>query len=240
MAIQQFQAKVSEMTKIGTTYIQFHFELSEPKNIRFQPGQYLLLNVPGTAQKKSYSITSSKDLDHAIEIVVNTAPQGEGTKYLQSLKPGDGVSFFAPAGVFSVAPQSSQVGQQEKALVFVATGSGIAPVKSMIIQQLRFENDARPIVLHWGLRYEEDLFWLDKFQDLAQAYPNFQLHLVLSKATPAWKLCRGRVTDCLQVHPLVHSAGYYICGHTTMVEDVKNLLMQKGVAQEHIHHEKFF
>ena len=232
MAVEHFQAKVSEITRLSAKFMQFHFELVTPNTISFSPGQYILLEVPGIQQKKSYSITSSVDLDHAIEIVVNTAPHGDGVRYLTSLTPGDKVSFYAPAGIFTVAPE-------EKSLVFVAAGSGIAPIKNMLIHQLRFEQDTRPMVLYWGLRFEEDIFWLDKFQDLAQAYPNFQLHPVLSQATPAWKLCRGRVTDCLSIHPMIDSAGYYICGRTQMVEDVKTLLLQKGVQQQHIHHEMF-
>jgi len=125
-------------------------------------------------------------------------------------------------------------------LVFVATGAGIAPFKSMIEDQLRNKQDQRQITLHWGMRQPKSLLWLEEWQELVEAFPNFHFHPVLSKAPEAWTLCRGRVTDCLSIHQLPTSAAYFLCGSKAMIEDTTNVLTQKGVSKELILLEKFY
>ena len=120
------------------------------------------------------------------------------------------------------------------------TGSGIAPLRSIIFDLLQVKQEKRPITLHWGLRYVDSLFWENEFQDLVERFPNFHFHPVISRAVDGWTLCRGRVTDCLSTHELVPNAGYYLCGGKPMIETVVTLLTDKGIAPEHIHHEKFF
>ncbi|MBI5151487.1 MAG: hypothetical protein HZA34_02840 [Candidatus Pacebacteria bacterium] len=240
MAILQFSARISESLELTPKFHYLHIELVEPHRIEFQAGQYILLDVPGTEQKKSYSIASSPTMDHAIELLVDISPQGAGTTYIKNLKPGDIISFRAPVGQFVVASQESEIGTHEKALLFIATGSGITPIRSMILDQLQQKKDQRLMTLYWGLRYEADLCWLDDFEDLGRSFPNFSLHLVLSQSQEEWSLCRGRVTDCLSIHKIPLDAGYYVCGNNAMIDDVKTLLLNKGVGKEYIHHEKFY
>ncbi|HAV15093.1 MAG TPA: hypothetical protein DCX25_02075 [Candidatus Pacebacteria bacterium] len=240
MPPQQYTAKVSDSLEYNQKFYSITFELVEPHTLSFKAGQYILLNVPGTEQKKSYSIVSPPSLDHAVELLVDNTPRGYGTRYLGSLRPGDSVSFLAPVGMFGIESQETEIGQQEKALVFVATGSGISALHSIILDQLQNKHDARKMVLYWGLRYTQDSFWIQEFQELEKTFSNFSLHLVFSQAGDDWTLCRGRVTDCLSVHPMVEYAGYYLCGNGGMIKEVQQLLLARGVKQEHIHHEKFF
>lgn len=240
MPIQNFSARVADSTLLTDKFHYLHLELIEPKRIEFTAGQYILLSVPGTEQKKSYSIASSPEMNHAIELLVDVSPLGVGTTYINNLKLGDMVRFAAPSGQFAVAQSGTPAGDAEKALVFIATGSGIAPIKSMILDQLQTRKDARSITLYWGLRLETDLCWLDEFEELVRTFPNFQFHPVLSKAEAEWPLCRGRVTDCLAIHPMNPETGYYLCGNKQMIEDVHLYLLQKNVTPEHIHNEKFY
>jgi ferredoxin-NADP reductase len=239
--LQPFTAKMSERRILNEKFQSLRFELVEPSRLRFTAGQYILLTVPTTPQKKSYSITTSPSTEHAFELMIELAPQGHGVKYLTSLQPGDEIKFMAPVGLFTLAAPESPIGQAEKAFVFIATGSGIAPFKSILEDLLISKNEQRPIILYWGLRYAEDQFWFNEFQQLAQQHKNFTFHPTLSKAPDNWQLCRGRVTDCLLIHPMpVEQAGYYLCGSSAMIGDVKELLTKQGVPAQHIHHEKFY
>lgn len=240
MAIQRYTAKVSDVQPLGDTFVYLSCELVEPHRISFEAGQYILLDVPGTEQKKSYSITSDPSLEHKIELLVNISPKGLGSSYLGQLKPGDGISFMAPAGKFTVAQPDSEIGKDEKTLTFVATGSGITPLRSMILDQLNNKKDTRKMILYWGLRTENNMFWEDDFLQLSESYPNFTFHPVLSQAGPEWPFCRGRVTSCLSLHPMLESSGYYLCGSHAMIEDVSALLLNKGIEKQHIHKEEFF
>jgi len=240
MPIQSFRARVSESRLQTEKFWTLHLELIEPSRIAFQAGQYIILSIPGMAQKRNYSIASSPAINHAIELLVDISPSGPGSTYLENLKPGDEVSFMAPAGLFTFVQPETEIGMQEKSIVFIATGSGITPIWSMIFDQLQSKHDTRPMTLYWGLRHENDLCWLDEFQELMDAFPNFVFHPVLSQATEEWTLCRGHVTDCLSIHGLPKDGGYYICGNKVAIESTQSLLFEKGVSKEHIHHEKFY
>lgn len=239
--LQTFTATLSDKQILNEKFQHLRFELKQPNRIQFQAGQYILLSVPTTPQRKSYSIVNAPSNDHAVELLVDITPMGPGSRFLMNLKPGEEASFMAPVGLFTIPGPETEIGAAEKSLVFIATASGIAPFKSMLEDLLVDKNEQRPIILYWGLRYSEDQFWFDEFLQLAQQHSNFTFHPTLSKAPDGWKLCRGRVTDCLTVHPLpVEQAGYYLCGNSGMINDVKQLLLDKGIAPQHIHHEKFY
>lgn len=236
MAVQLFNARLADSQRVGGDYLFLKLELIQPHRIEFTAGQYILLNTPNTAQKRQYSIVSAPRLDHAIELLVEVIPSGVASSYLASLHPGDDVSFYAPAGEFVIA---ENVQSRHDPLVFVGTGSGIAPLRSMILDQLRTRETTRPLHLIWGMRYAESLFWLDQFDELQDNFSNFSYHIVLSKAPDEWTLCRGRVTDCLSTHDLLPNAQYYMCGNPHMIEDVTAVLQSRGVPADHLHHEKF-
>lgn len=239
-----FKARLSEKKQLNESgkFWFHHFELIEPNRIQFTAGQYIQLSVTGTAQKKSYSICSPPQTDHAVELMIDSTPLelgGLGTKYLMEIEPGQEATFMAPFGQFTVPDRGTPIGAAEKALVFVATGTGLAPIKSILEDLLVYKGDDRPMILHWGLRFIEDQCWFEDFELLSEQHPNFRFHPVLSKAPENWPLCRGRVTDCLTVHEMLPNAGYYVCGNASMIADVTKLLTEKGIAPEHIHHEKF-
>jgi NAD(P)H-flavin reductase len=239
MPFSTYTAKLTQRRDFNETFFQLYFELMEPNRLEFKSGQYVLLNVPGEGKKKSYSICSSPQTQHAIELLIDSAPDGPGSRYLKALKVGETITFMAPFGNFVLPPVGSPLEQAETSLAFVATGSGIAPMPSFLDDLLVARGDKRPITLYWGLRYAEDQFWYEEFSEMAQIHPNFRFHPVLSRAPEEWPLCRGRVTDCLTVHAQAPNTGYYLCGSSAMIDDVSAILAKQGVLKEHIHHERF-
>lgn len=233
---QQMTARLEDKIVHNPKFIQYTFELLEPHRMEFAAGQYVSVKVDEQGHRRSYSICSTPDVQHGFELLIDMAPQGVGVKYLEGLQFGAEVSVLGPLGVFTMVDNP-----EEKSVVYIATGSGIAPIRSMILDQLQVKQDKRPIKLYWGLRHETDMFWLLEFYELSQSFPNFSFHPVLSKPeTEEWTLCKGRVTDCLVNHPDLENAGYYICGNERMLADVIALLEKKGINQSHIHHEKFY
>ena len=237
MAIVTFKARVAEHAFLAKKFQMVDLELVEPKRLEFTAGQYIMLKVPGLDGVRQYSITSPPSNRHAIELLIDVIPTGAGSLYIASMTPGDEVEFMAPAGKFVVDPDK----EREKELWFVATGSGIAPIKAMLVDLLVDKKDKRPMWLHWGLRFAEDVFWFDDFARLSEEYSNFTFDLALSKPPKEWKLCRGYTTNCVMKH---HSEfaniGAYVSGNRRMIEDVKARLIEKGVAKERIHTEQFY
>lgn len=232
---QQYTARLANKVVLNPKFEHYTFELVEPNTLAFAAGQYVSFAVSGQGHRRSWSIASSPAVTHGFEIVIDPAPMGIGTQFLQKLEPGDEVKFLGPLGQFVLDESGA-----EEAIVFIATGVGITPFRSQLLDLLQVKNDSRPITLYWGLRHVEDMIWQDEFQELAGHFKNFRFHPVLSRAADEWPLCRGRVTDCLSIHELPANAGYYLCGNDTMINDVRTILEGKGVKPERIHREKFY
>lgn len=241
MEITTFKAKVREHELLAKRFQYVDFELVEPSRIEFKAGQYLMLKIPGMDQRRSYSIASAPEQNHSVEILVDVSPKGDGSLFLASLKPGDEIEFMAPAGQFVQAERDSELGREEKKLMFVATASGISPIRSMILDLLQTKTDRREIYLHWGLRHVEDIFWQEDFRQLTEFFPNFHFDMVLSQPPVSWPFCSGHVTHCVKAHHKDFSQyGIYLCGNEKMIAEMEELLFQAGVKKEHIYREQFF
>lgn len=232
---QKYTARLEEKLQHNNRFTQFSFELIEPHRLEFQAGQYISIQVSDKGERRSYSICSTPDNQHQFDLLIDYSPEGLGVKFFQGLEFGAEIKALAPMGRF-VVPENLAA----EHLVFVATGSGIAPFKSMIEDQLRNMQDHRQITLHWGMRHAKDLFWLEEWQELDEAFSNFHFHPVLSKSAEGWTLCRGRVTDCLSIHKQPENAAYFLCGNQAMIHDVTSLLIKQGIDQKLILTEKFY
>jgi len=231
---QQFKAVLQEKQVFNPKFTLFRFELTQPHRLVFAAGQYVSIKINDLGERRPYSICSNPTTDHAFELLVDTSIGGKGCQFLQNLQLGQEIELLAPLGRFIVEPI-----KPTNPLIFVATGSGIAPLRAMILDQLNTQQNSQVITLHWGLHEINHLIWQDEFQGLSRSYPNFSFHPVLSVSPPAWNLCRGRVTDCLEFHPLVETADYYLCGAKEMIADVSKILITRGVSETKIHYEKF-
>ena len=94
--------------------------------------------------------------------------------------------------------------------------------------------------LLWGFRYKKDIFYENLFRELEKKYPNFKMTITVSRPENEWKGEMGRVTEYLEKKfPDSANTQIYICGVGTMVLDVKNLCIQKGVPAEDVHFERY-
>jgi NAD(P)H-flavin reductase len=231
---KQLTARLEDKIALTPKYIHYMFELDHPHEMPFIGGQYVSVKVSERGERRSYSICSAPSISHGFELLVDISPDGIGSKYLESLKFGDQISLLGALGMFTLKEELN-----ESAIYLIATGSGVAPFRSMILDLLE-KQDKRPIVLYWGLRFEQDIYWALEFEELSRNNPNFTFKIILSKAGPEWPLDKGRVTDLLSVLEKPVGAGYYLCGNEKMVDEVTAQLQQDGVELAHIHHEMFY
>lgn len=249
--MQQFTARVSEHELLAGSFQYLHLELDNPERIEFRAGQYLILTIDAAhGVRRNYSIASRPEMSHAVELLVDIKPQGLGSEYLKNLKPGDKVEFVAPFGNFIVQDECSTLNAQRstRQLLFVATGSGISPIRSMILDLLISKKYQGPIRLWWGMRREEDCFWVEDFDGLEREYQNFTWDLVLSQPPENWPLHSGHVTSHVlsyvqsQISSLKSqiSVCFYLCGNRQMIEELSTKLAGFGINTQHIHTEKFF
>lgn len=240
------------INKDNLTYNVICLTVSKPKKFVYLAGQFVQFYIPDSANAKkenlrSYSIASApndKDLKFCIKLV----PNGKSGEYLKKIKIGESIKFGDPLGRFTNINSKSS-------LYFIATGAGIAPIMSIIRNELIDKKNIQPMHLLFGVRSENDIFWTEILDNLKEKYKNFDYKLTLSQSSPEWKGLKGRVTDHLlkkisakgavPVYGMGPASGweknshYFICGKMAMIDDVNGLLKTRGAAKTNIHFEAF-
>lgn len=211
----------------------FKLRFGEGKNMSFRAGQFVQVFIPheNDTKRTSYSISSSPQHTVFFELCVTIIQGGVSTSYIDTLKNGDTLKVMGPMGRFTL-PEPPP-----RDIVFVATGSGIAPFRSMI-NDLLHKQIPQTIYLLFGNRFEEDIIYRKEWEELAQKHPNFKVLFTLSRG--GWNGTRGYVQDCIQTFvPQLTNKDFYICGLVKMIEAVTQKLTSLGVPQTQIHFERY-
>jgi|GEM_PF-350713 len=240
----RFSARLEDVLVYNDRFAKYEFELTEPHRLEFLAGQYLTIQVSDKGEMRAYSICSPPAIDHGFELLIDHQPNGVGVNFFKrlGLNPAQPqiIKGLGPMGRFTLVNRLGQAEVDEQALVLVATGCGVAPMMSVLLDQLQTKGDQRPITLYWGMRKAEDLFWLEDFNLLVDTYANFHFYPILSQPTPEWTLSRGHVDDLLVAHDFIPQTGFYLCGGRSMIVENKQLLTDRGILPQFIHHEHFF
>jgi ferredoxin-NADP reductase len=123
--------------------------------------------------------------------------------------------------------------------VFIATGSGIAPFRSMI-GDLFANNTTRNVYLIFGNRYDNDIIYQNEWEKLAKDKPNFKHYLTLSRPDK-WTGPKGYVQDGIEKFvPKPAEKDFFICGLNNMITDVQNKLLSLGVPKEQLRSSRVF
>jgi sulfite reductase alpha subunit-like flavoprotein len=231
----EFQCHVKSFKKLTPTVFETSFETHQP--LPFDAGQFVSVIIPGAGPngrdlRRAYSIASSPEAGQ-IELCVKLVEDGPGTQYLYRLRPGDQLRALAPYGTFVFENKPG------RNICFVATGTGIAPFRSMILSRKFQENQPPRGFCLLGVRSEDEVLYSDVFG----AIPNMEFVAAVSQPSPEWNGFRGRVTDYLRNvgsdFPWLETE-FYLCGHGGMITEVKSLLAAKGVSKESVHQEIYY
>ena len=221
-------ADVISNTNLAGNFYQLICRQDEP--LQFIPGQYLIVKI-NPERVTQYSIASLPGTNE-FELLVDITPDGVSSKYIKSLKPGDQITYLKPMGKFVLKELTPQI-------AFLATGSGIAPFKSMI----PFLLDNYPeilIKLLFGLRHTTDIFYSDFFSDLTKQYSNFNCHCSISQPDSDWTGLTGHITKHLDLIGNFSNTSFYLCGSPNMIDETNELLLQSGVSDDKIYFEKYW
>lgn len=207
------------------------------EKLDFVPGQYVSLKVNEAGMRRSYSVASLPG-GKSIEVLVDVSPMGLGSKFILELKVGDEVEILGFLGRFIVDPSSLM---EVKTLLFIATGTGVSPLRPMIEDLLYNKHFAGEVRLVWAMRHEEDLYWLKEMDNINRDFDNFKFDVVLSKPTEDWLGFKGHVGDVFKTLSQNWPQSLaYLCGAKEMISEMEKGLLAKGVPQNHIFYEKYF
>jgi len=229
--------KAKVIKKQTLTYDVFELYLETEENFTFKAGQFITIKINDNHSApcfRGYSILSPPRDKRDFTLCIKTIPGGRGSNWLNSLKEDDEIEFMGPNGnfIFQSLP--------EKTILFIATGTGIAPLKSIIEDQLENGNK-QSMHLFFGLRHIKDLIYKDQFEELENKYTNFSFDLTLSQPeNETWQGHKGRVTALLEnLEIYTQNTETYICGLNAMIESVTEILKKKNLPEKSIHFEKY-
>lgn len=206
--------------------------LPEDANLVYRPGQYMNVQL-GDGRHRSFSMASRPRGD-TVDFHVRRIPGGIFTeKHLSSLREGQTLEVEMPLGNFCFHAEDY------RPLVMVATGTGLAPIKSML-EALMNDEDCPPVSLYWGMRTEADLYLHDEIQTWADRLYEFQYVPVLSRASSSWSGRRGYVQDAvLEDLSDLSEHAIYLCGSPIMIADAKVAFSSRGASMDHIYADSF-
>jgi ferredoxin-NADP reductase len=191
------------------------------KKFQFEPGQYVIIRIPGQNKGREYSIYSGKDDDY-LDFLVREIPEGDFSRYLRHLLPGSELDVEGPNGFF-VLDEKTKNGHPT---MLIATGTGISPFHSYVrsYPNLNYE------ILH-GVHFPDEAYGRESFR---------QEKFLLCTSRSDGGDYFGRVTYYLREHPIDKNLICYLCGNSDMIEEVTTILENYGLPPENIRTEVFF
>jgi ferredoxin-NADP reductase len=215
------------------------FRTEDGRPVGHVSGQYFdftIRTASGAMSKRAYSVASRPDpaSPSTFEIAVTRVPGGATSEAMHALSLGDVVSIDGPRGKFVLDRQRG-----DEAAIFIATGTGLSPIRAMLAEELLGSSHQR-LVLLFGCRTPADILWADELRAWEWISPRFRMHVSLSRAPEDWDGLTGYVQNHIRsvVGPL-GNAQAYICGLTAMVDEVTERLTGEdgGLPWESLHYE---
>lgn len=215
----------------------FDFEVPGRQELAFTPGQFVsvLEKVDGKEITRAYSIASPRG-GNQFALCLNRVPDGLLSSFLFTLHPGEEVEMHEPLGYFTLRHPGRHA-------VFVATGTGIAPFRSMLLDHL--PRTQPNITLLFGTRHEHGLLYREDMERLAREFKTFRFLPTLTQPGESWKGRTGRVQAhldealALRAPDEIVNIDVYICGLKEMVDDVRQELKRRGFDRKQIIYEKY-
>jgi len=238
------------LKKIPCNADTYHFYFSPPDDVNwtFKAGQYMIIHVPQDSThtaRRLYSIASAPSNKEAVEFIIQLVPGGIAGTYLATVKEGDKVTLQGPAGLFGLK-------ESAPTKVLIATGTGIAPIRSLVTDALETGHPETNYHLFWGLKNIEETYILEELKSLATKYPNFHFKICLSRetdisskitATDTDHFLVGRVTAAIDEflqQQTPDDTAFYLCGGKDVIDSLKNyIITEKGIPADRVHFEKY-
>ncbi|MEZ4298803.1 MAG: FAD-dependent oxidoreductase [Polyangiaceae bacterium] len=240
IAPSAFDVRLASARMIAPSVRHLAFERADGGAFEFAPGQWvnLVMPLPSGEIKRSYSIAS--------------APEGAGVRAGSDarrgrawldvparIEPGATLRAIGPHGLFT------REGGDAAPALFVATGTGVAPFRSMLGAALRAGGVA-PMSLLLGVRFEEDILYREEFEAIAARHPNVRFAVTLSRPAEGWSgrsgYVQSHVPELLGALAKESEAAphVWICGLDRMVSTVKDLCRKElGLDRKRVHVERY-
>lgn len=227
--VRTLPAKVDKITAISSDVIELQLRMPPNASFRYLSGQYI--NIIKGDYKRSYSIANTHSASPLVFFIKNYGG-GRFSNYLfNEAKINDLLRIEGPIGTFFYRKTT------KTNIIFLATGTGIAPVKAILEQMDENNSDVidKNIYLFFGGRTEEDLFWKPEFKNI-----NVHFIPVLSRSSEDWHGEKGYVQNIVISNEIdLADSVVYACGSENMIKDSRELLIKNGLSDDVFYSDAF-
>lgn len=230
--VTRFSATLEKKLKVSAKCYELDFKLNNIE-LDFKAGQYISIIITEKV-RRSYSLYSSPlESKSKISLLTDVSIGGPGSVFFENLKLQENCDMLGPLGHFML-PESLY-----ENLIFIATGSGIAPINSMIETLIKL-NCKSNIILYFGTSHNANVINYKKYNDYFNKGLIKDYKLAISRENPEYNNgIKGRVTDLLK-NNIISNAHYFVCGSGSMNDSVVEMLLTHGINETNIFYEKFF
>ncbi len=241
-----YDSNVIKITDESSNTKRFWVEVEGVDSFGFKAGQFVTMDLPLGEKRKhrwrSYSIANAPDGTNVLEFCIVLLEGGTGSTYFfNEVKIGTQIRFKGPAGNF-VLPEKI-----ENDLVFICTGTGVAPFRSMIWELYNNGETDLNIHLIFGTRYRNGILYRKEFEELLEKMPSFKYDVALSREKDIFGESPFPIRNGY-IHPIylenrdgkTNNCKFYLCGWKEMIDEaVANLIIKMGCDRKQVKYELY-
>lgn len=258
MARQLLTARLERKLCLSESAQCFHLEfaIDELEEFFFNPGQFISAvaeDPNGKLQTRAYSLASSAN-QNRFDLCINRVEGGFFSNLLCDLEPGQTIKCHGPHGLFVMRQPLTDA-------IFVATGTGIAPMRGftqwLFPETGEDRSEGKDFWVVYGTRYETEIYYREYFEEVAAKHKNFHYVYSLSRAKDDWTGNRGYVQEYVAkiaeeraaTHPVIpvpedgstplFDIHTYICGLNNMVSATRDRLVELGWHKKQVIFERY-
>ncbi len=240
--VRKVPCRIQTITYPSNDVAILQLQLPASERFQFLAGQYLEVLLKDN-KRRAYSIASPPHQEGPIELHIRHLPGGLFTDALfgqgadgKSIKEKDILRFEGPQGSFFLREDT------QKPIIFLASGTGFAPIKSILLHMRQKKID-RQVYFYWGGRRPKDLYMDSLCQEFASTIPRFHYIPVVSEAQPDdhWTGRTGFVHHAVMADfPDLSAFQVYACGAPIVIQSAQtDFLEQCGLPEDEFYADSF-
>jgi len=217
LQVKILPSRVQSIERPADDVAVISLKLPANERLQFLAGQYIEFLLKD-GKRRSYSMANAPHDDAFVQLHIRHMPGGHFTDHVfGKMKERDILRFEGPLGSFFLREESS------KPIIFVASGTGFAPIKA-VIEHAIYRETNRPMTLYWGGRRPKDIYMMDLCRRWAETIPGFTFVPVVSDALPEdnWTGRTGFVhRAAAEDFPDMSGHQVYSCGAPIVVDSAR-------------------
>ncbi|MCY1281878.1 Benzoate 1,2-dioxygenase electron transfer component [compost metagenome] len=234
-AAREVHAFIDSVERIASNVMRLTLELAEGEWLEFRPGQFMQIHVPGFGVLRSYSPSSTATSLPKLEFLIRLLPGGAMSSFLEEkAKADDVLTLSGPYGAFFLREEKKRAPH-----IFVAGGTGLAPILSMIDSLRQGSGRKPPMLLSFGCANPDALFSLEDIELRQQWLPTLEARICVDRE-PTEGLHHGSPVSALREGDVTSpDTVAYLCGPQPMIDAATARLIELGVDPANIFAEQF-